>query len=329
MTTPRSDRVAARDLGRRSADLVMDPSAFELRLARGLRRLAARRRGSAPHPAGPPGPPWLTVRPALLRAVAAPVVRSLADASPAVALYLADRLSRAAAAEVRFLAGPILGRSLAADPERSWQLIRRLGRTATDRATVDALADLAAAGIEAEPYRWAELEQLVYATSPWERHLVAATLAALARRRSIDLEPEPQAQRALTLAGQLMGDPEPAVQTGLAAALRLWTRVAPTVAAPFWHEETLIAASRADGHRARVLRLASPALAPVAQVDLRARLAGLRSRRVDPSTSRAHETAMAFVRAGFVTADASHPPEPPLRLAAGGGSGRPVGSLAR
>ena len=80
---------------------------------------------------------------------------------------------------MRLFSHVALRRSLAGDPERSWQVIRRLARRASDWVSVDSLADLTARGILLEPYRWAELEQLVYSPHKWERRLVGSTLAEL------------------------------------------------------------------------------------------------------------------------------------------------------
>ena len=51
------------------------------------------------------------------------------------------------------------------------------GRASGSRST--RLAHAVARGILAEPYRWAELEQLVYSPSRWERRLVGSTIATL------------------------------------------------------------------------------------------------------------------------------------------------------
>ena len=67
------------------------------------------------------------------------------------------------------LARPCLLRALPDEPERTWQLMRRLGARAGDWIEVDALAQAWAVGVLAEPFRWAELEQLVYSVSVMER----------------------------------------------------------------------------------------------------------------------------------------------------------------
>ena len=73
-----------------------------------------------------------------------------------------------------------------------------------------------------EPYRWAELEQLVYSPSRWERRLVGSTIATMthvgppARPRSRGRRP-----RASRSSRQLIGDAEPDVQKALVLGLSL------------------------------------------------------------------------------------------------------------
>ena len=60
--------------------------------------------------------------------------------------------------------------------------------------TVDSLAHPYGKGIAAETYRWAELEQLVYSPSRWERRLIGSTVATMThvdRTRGRDPEVEP------------------------------------------------------------------------------------------------------------------------------------------
>ena len=70
------------------------------------------------------------------------------------------------------------GRS-SSEPERAWQRLRVEAARAGDWITVDSLAHVAGRGILSEPYRWAELEQLVYSPSRWERRLVGSTIATI------------------------------------------------------------------------------------------------------------------------------------------------------
>src|SRR3972149_5341644 len=71
--------------------------------------------------------------------------------------------------EARWFAFGIPRRTLPRDPERTWQLLRRAGRDADDWITVDTLAGAVGKGILAEPYRWAELEQLGFSPLRRER----------------------------------------------------------------------------------------------------------------------------------------------------------------
>lgn len=322
---------AARALGRRLGARLTDPEGFERLLARGLRQLADPGHQATQARRAPGARGLLGVRQPLLAAIARQVGRRLDGASPALALYLADRLTRSADHEARLLAVPILGHSLRADPERSWQLVRRIGRAASEPMTVDALAGLVATGVQAEPYRWAELEQLAYATSPWERRLVGSALARLAQPLPHDegraLAIETDAPRSLSLCRQLMGDPEAGVQEALARALRTWSRVAPAAAGRFVEAETEIAVATGDGNRAWVLRAAGAGLDARLGAQIRIRLRGLRRAPQGPDTSAAAAAVAAFAAGGFRLPDPGLQAEPPLALA---GSGGPtVRSLAR
>ena len=92
-------------------------------------------------------------------------------------LFIADRLLREEELEPRWFAFGLLERLIADDPERTWQLLRRAARDAADWITVDSLAHPVGKGILAESYRWAELKQLVYSPSRWERRLIGSTIA--------------------------------------------------------------------------------------------------------------------------------------------------------
>ena len=173
---------------------------------------------------------------------------------------------------------------------------------------MDSLAHPYGKGIAAETYRWAELEQLVYSPSRWERRLVGSTIAtmtAVDRRRG--REPE-VAAHALPLLAQLMGDAEPDVQKALAWAYRSLTVVdmAATIAA--LQEQTELAATTSDGHRAWVIRDALAKLDDATAADLRGRLEGIRKHAGAPSTS---EASLAAQRFGGLPDPATHP-EPPL-----------------
>ena len=156
--------------------------------------------------------------------------------------------------EFHWLAFDLLERAIGADPERAWQLVRAEARTAGDWITVDTLAHVAGRGILAEPYRWAELEQLVYSPSRWERRLVGSTVATIpfvdrTAGRTADV-----ARHGLALVGDLIGDAEPDVQKALSWALRNLAAVDLPATVAFLRAETARAAATADGHRAWVIR---------------------------------------------------------------------------
>jgi hypothetical protein len=196
--------------------------------------------------------------------------------------------------EERVLALPCLRACLPDEPERSWQLLRRMGHAATDWISVDSLADVFAQGVLAEPFRWAELEQLVYAGSPMERRLVGSTAARLPHgvptRERAGLRVEP----VLELLAQLMGDADPNVQKALSWALREWSRMAPDAVAAFLEDQAAIARERADGHRAWVVRDSLANLPAASAGRIRAGVEGIRKRPGASSTSRAAELAAGF-----------------------------------
>ena len=128
--------------------------------------------------------------------------RNASKGAPATPLlFIADRLFHERELEARWFAFGLLERTLATETERTWQLIRRAAREAGDWITVDSLAHPYGKGIAAETYRWAELEQLVYSPSRWERRLVGSTIATMThvdRKRGRDPEvaaPRPAAAR--------------------------------------------------------------------------------------------------------------------------------------
>jgi hypothetical protein len=221
---------------------------------------------------------------------------------------VADRLLREPELEARWFAFGILERTLPSEPERTWQLLRRAGREAADWITVDTLAHPAGVGILAEPYRWAELEQLVYASSRWERRLVGSTIATLPfANRTAGRDPD-VARRGLELLGMLIGDAESDVQKALSWAYRSMALVDLPATTAALAIETERAVREADGHRAWVIRDALPKLAAADAARLRARLDGIRRRPGAPSTSTAAGTAAHFAD----LPRGSSLPEPPL-----------------
>ena len=149
---------------------------------------------------------------------------------------------------------------------------------APERITVDDLAHPYGAGIAAEPYRWAELEQLVFSPSRWERRLVGSTIATMTHgNRKAGRGPE-VVDHALPLLGQLIGDDEPDVQKALAWAYRSLAQIDPERTTRALREEADRAARTDDGHRAWVIRDALTKLDPADADDLKTRLAGIRRR---------------------------------------------------
>jgi 3-methyladenine DNA glycosylase AlkD len=301
-------KAAAEALGVSLADHLGDPDAFAAALQRGLEGLADPEYAEGMRYVAPGIGTVHGVRRPLLAAVARAFRQETRRDPPTRLLFIADRLFQEPHLEARWFAFGLLERTLAADPERTWQLLRRAAREAGDWATVDDLAHPYGIGIAAEPYRWAELEQLVYSPSRWERRLIGSTIATMThgnRRTSRGPELVPIALGLLDL---LMGDAEPDVQKALAWAYRsLAQRDAAATTAALRHQ-TDLAVENADGHRAWVVRDSLSKLAPTDADDLRARLAGIRKRAGAPSTSPAATTAAGF---GGLP-DPRYHPEPPL-----------------
>jgi 3-methyladenine DNA glycosylase AlkD len=299
---------AAEALGVALADHMHDPDAFAAALERGLATLAdpeylAGQQFVAPGIGRTHGVRW-----PLLAAVIRGFKGATKHDRPTPLLFLADRLFRETHLETRWFAFALIGRTLAADPERTWQLMRRAAREAADWITVDELAHPYGTGIAAEPYRWAELEQLVYAPSRWERRLVASTIATMTHgNRRSGRGPE-VVERALPLLEQLMGDAEPDVQKALAWAYRSLAQIDPERSTDALRSQAELAGATEDGHRAWVIRDSLVKLDPADAEELRERLAGIRRRPGAPSTSAASTMAARF---GGLP-DPSHHPEPPL-----------------
>ena len=195
-----------RDRPRRSAPprrLSNDPDAFATALTRGLAGLAdpeylAGQQRIAPGIGAVHGVRWpllAAVQRGFRNATKGATGRRRSCSSPIAS-------STSASSKPRWFAFGLLERTLADETERTWQLLRRAAREAGDWITVDSLAHPYGKGIAAEPYRWAELEQLVYSPSRWERRLVGSTIATMThvdRRRGRDPE---VAGHALPLLGQ-------------------------------------------------------------------------------------------------------------------------------
>jgi 3-methyladenine DNA glycosylase AlkD len=242
--------------------------------------------------------PLLGVRLPLLEGVDRALRHELRDVREARLVPLAEALARDPIRELRWLACWLLGRLLPGEPERAWQVLRRIAAESGDWITVDTLASTMAAGILQEPYRWAELEQLVYSSNRWERRLVGSTVATMPfADRAAGRTPEVVAH-GLALVGLLIGDPEPDVQKALSWALRSLARVDPVGVTRFCRDEARRAAATGDGARAWVVRDALARLDSAAALELRAVLAGVRRSPRAANTSTASATAAAFREAG-------------------------------
>ncbi len=298
----------AERLGAALAEETHDPEAFAALLRDGLQRLADPEYEAGQHHVAPGLGPVYGVRWPLIAAVERGF-RTATRREPAGPwLFLADQLLREERLEPRWFAFSLLERALADEPERTWQLLRRAAREAEDWITVDSLAHPYARGIQDEPYRWAELELLVYSPSRWERRLVGSTIATMTHgARGRRLGPTIVAA-ALPILDQLMGDAEPDVQKALGWAYRSLAGVDRAATTAALTAQADLAVADSDGHRAWVIRDALAKLDPAVAADLRDRLAGVRRRPGAPSTSPAAATAARF---GPLPDPRTHP-EPPL-----------------
>jgi hypothetical protein len=249
----------------------------------------------------------LGVRQPLLTAVGRGLRRGLRHDSSATQLDLAQHLVSTEPLEPHWLAFGLIDHTIDTEPERSWQLIRNAASGAGDWITIDSLAHVAGHGILGEPYRWAELEQLVYSPSPWERRLVGSTIATIPfvdRRTGRD---RAIAARSLNLVGELIGDDQPAVQKSLSWALRSLTIVDADATTAFLQHEAAAARAANDGHRAWVVRDSLAKLPARDAAQLRGVVAGIRRQPGAPATSRAARTAAAFLDLGLAVSPAERP----------------------
>jgi 3-methyladenine DNA glycosylase AlkD len=298
----------ATELGTALGDMVGDPTTFATRLHDAFVELADPEYRAGQAFVAPGIGPTHGVRTPLQVAVRRAFERASRRAYPAELLLLCDRLLREPEREARWFAISTLQRSLPAEPERTWQLLRRAAADADDWITIDDLAHPYGKGILAEPYRWAELEQLTVSPSRWERRLVGSTIATMPFvNRRLGRAPD-VAAKALSLLAALIGDAEPDVQKALSWAYRSMTIVDLAATTAALEGEATIAAERNDGHRAWVIRDSLPKLAPDDIPRLRTLLAGVRRRAGAPATSQASEMASRFADMGL----GRRMPEPPL-----------------
>ena len=300
-------RDAARRLGRDAGAHVHDPDTLVGTLTAGLPTLADPEYLDGMRTVVPGIGPALGVRLPLLRSVGAGLRSAARGVRASELVDVAARLVREPLVELHWIAFAILERTIRAEPERSWQLVRAEARAAREWATVDALAHVAALGVTGEPYRWAELEQLVYSPSRWERRLAASTIATIPfADRSEGRRPE-VAARGLAILRDLIGDSAADVQKAMSWALRSLTIVDLPATVAFLREESATARRTGDGNRAWVIRdTLGKVPAPVA-AELKAAIEGIRRRPSAASTSRAAETAAAFAGLGVSVPPAERP----------------------
>ena len=298
----------AAELGRELAEFVGDPTAFAASLAAAFRDVADPEYRDGQQWVAPGIGPTHGVRTPLQVGIRRAFEKASRHASPSELLLVCDRLLHEPEREARWFAISTLQRTLPSDPERTWQLLRRAAAEADDWITVDDLAHPYGKGILAEPYRWAEVEQLTVSPSRWERRLVGSTIATIpyVNRRLGRLADV--AFHALPLLGSLIGDAEPDVQKSLSWGYRSMALVDLPATTAALEREADLAAERDDGHRAWVVRDSLSKLEPADAARLRERLAGVRRRAGAPATSHASELARRFVGMGL-----GRPmPEPPL-----------------
>lgn len=287
-------RDPAETLGTDLAELINDPDAFATALRRGLAGLADPEHLAGEQRVAPGIGALHGVRGPLLKALQRGFRRASRLDRSTPLLFVADRLFREPELEARWFAFGLLKRTLDVETERTWQLLRRAAREAGDWITVDSLAHPYAQGIAAEPYRWAELEQLVYSPSRWERRLVGSTIATMTHGNGGSGRGQEVPGRALPILAQLMGDAEPDVQKALSWAYRSLAAVGLRATEAALRTEADEATATSDGHRAWVIRDALGKLEPATAHELRTQLSGIRKRAGTPATSAAATTVARF-----------------------------------
>ena len=173
---------------------------------------------------------------------------------------------------------------------------------------MDMLAHVAAIGIAAEPYRWAELEQLVYSPSRWERRLVGSTIATLPHEDHDAGRSPATVRHGLGILGDLIGDAEPDVQKALSWALGRSPRSTSPATVAFLRREARTAAD--DGRRPPGLgrpRQPRPSCRPRPRRSSRRSSTASAAAPGAPSTSRASATAADFLAFGLAVPPAERP----------------------
>lgn len=285
---------AASELGERLAETVGEPEEFVAAMRLGFEALADSVYAEGSRSVAPGLGPVLGVRLPLMEAANRTFRRGTRQISTAVLLDAMDRLLRQELREMRWFGIWNLERLIATDPERTWQILRRAAAEADEWITVDTLAHPYGRGILADPRRWAEIEQLAFSPSRWERRLVGSTLATMPHvDRKLGRDPA-VVRRGIALIGQLIGDAESDVQKALSWALRNLAQLDPSAVTAFLEAEAEAARRTDDGHRAWVIRDSLSKLPPEAVARLRPSVDGIRRRPGAPSTSRAAAIAAQF-----------------------------------
>ncbi|MEI7744845.1 MAG: DNA alkylation repair protein [Chloroflexota bacterium] len=286
-------------LGRRAGDEAQDPAGVAALIRDGLPAFADPEYLAGQRRVAPGIGHLLGVRNPLLAAVTRGLRAATRRDRPDSLLDIAEHLDRDPLLELHWIANDLIDRAITREPERAWQLVRGEARAAADWITVDNLAHVAGRGILAEPYRWAELEQLVYSPSRWERRLAGSTVATMPFvDRAAGRTPE-IARRGLGIVGDLVGDAEPDVQRSLSWALRNLLAVDHDATIALLDREAAIAVATVDGHRARVIRDTFEKLDAPTVVRLRTALGDIRKKPGAPGTSRASAAAADFLHLGL------------------------------
>jgi len=274
-------------LGECLAPLAGRPDDFVAAIEAGFREMADPAYVEGVHRVTPGLGQIVGVRLPLMEAAHKAFKRGTSAAPPDALLDLVDRLIGNRYVDVRWFGMWNLERLLPADPERTWQLLRRSASEAQEWITVDTLAHPCGAGVLREPRRWADLESLSHSPSRWERRLVGSTLATMPHVKVPGARDEAVVRRGLALVEQLIGDAEPDVQKALSWALRTLAQLDPATVGAFLEAEAQTARREQDGNRAWVIRDSLSKLPADAAADLRSTLEGIRRISGGPSTARA------------------------------------------
>jgi hypothetical protein len=297
-------------LGERLIPLVGRPDEFAAELEAGFRELADPVYIDGSRRIAPGLGEIIGVRLPLMEAAHKAFKRGTRHGPSSPLLDVVGRLIGNRYGDIRWFGMWNLERLLPTDPERTWQLMRRAAREAAEWITIDTLAHPYGTGILADSRRWAELEQLVFSPSRWERRLVGSTLATLPHGGGAAGRDKAVIERGLRLVAQLIGDAEPDVQKALSWALRTFAGLDPEATTVFLTVEAAIARDTNDGHRAWVIRDSLNKLPVGTAADLRTGIDGIRRAPGGPSTSRAAVIAAEFAsNAGAELPAASHPEE--------------------